>query len=245
MSLVVERLKPYMAGDKEPALKNYYIITWPNGGTIGVRAKDQGKVAELETLVRDEILKDLPDTQAFAMQGNLFGGFGNGRSIDVRLQATDQEGLTIAAQAGLDLLRETFPGANVRVNPDLEQAEPEIQLYPNDSRMMEVRVKLNPGDFAIGSAVRVALPHSEFHDALTVPRDALVLRKSGAFIYQVDEKKLAQKIAVTTGIGAGDRIEVFGEIVASNPVVVRGAERLKTGQQVRYLDRHEQLAQLN
>ena len=138
MELVVERLKPYMAGEKEPALKNYYILTWPNGGTIGVRAKDQGKVRELETLVRDEILKDLPDTQAFAMQGNLFGGFGNGRSIDVHLQATDKEGLTIAALRGQDVLRETFPGANVRANPNLEQAEPELQLFPNDSRMMEV-----------------------------------------------------------------------------------------------------------
>ncbi|MFT4939339.1 MAG: multidrug efflux pump subunit AcrB [Paraglaciecola sp.] len=138
MSLVVERLKPYMAGEKQPALKNYYIITWPNGGTIGVRAKDQGNVKDLENLVRDVILKDLPDTQAFTMQGNLFGGFGNGRSIALNLQATDQDGLTIAAQAGLDSLRETFPGANVQANPNLEQAEPEIRLAPNDARMMEV-----------------------------------------------------------------------------------------------------------
>lgn len=138
MSLVIERLKPYMSGEKQPALKNYYIITWPNGGTIGVRAKDQGQVSELENLVRDVILKDLPDTEAFAMQGNLFGGFGNGRSIDLRLQSTDQQGLVIAAQRGLDLLRETFPGANVRANPSLEQAEPELQFFPDDSRIMEV-----------------------------------------------------------------------------------------------------------
>lgn len=138
MSLVVERLKPYMAGEKQPALKNYYIITWPNGGTIGARAKDQSQVGELEKVMKEVILKDLPDTQTFAMQGNLFGGFGNGRSIDLRLQSTDQDGLVFAAQKGLDLLRETFPGANVRANPDLEQAEPELQLFPNDARMMEV-----------------------------------------------------------------------------------------------------------
>ena len=85
MDVVVERLKPYMSGEKQPALKNYYIITWPNGGTIGVRAKDQSKVDDLLALISNEILKDLPDTQTFAMQGNLFGGFGNGRSIDVAL----------------------------------------------------------------------------------------------------------------------------------------------------------------
>ncbi|WP_026374747.1 efflux RND transporter permease subunit [Aestuariibacter salexigens] len=135
---VVERLQPYMDGDAQPALKNYYIISWPNGGTLGVRVQDQSRVKELEEIVRNEILKDLPDTQAFAMQGNLFGGFGNGRSIDVRLQATDQEMLTSAAMAGLDLLREAFPGANVRANPQLEQSEPELRFYPNDSRIMEV-----------------------------------------------------------------------------------------------------------
>ncbi|MEC8786902.1 MAG: efflux RND transporter permease subunit, partial [Pseudomonadota bacterium] len=82
MPIIVERLQPYMDGEKQPALKNYYIITWPNGGNLGVRAKDQSKVKELEAIVRDEILKDLPDTQTFSQQGNLFGGFGNGRSID-------------------------------------------------------------------------------------------------------------------------------------------------------------------
>jgi multidrug efflux pump subunit AcrB len=56
----------------------------------------------------------------------------------VRLQSTDREGLAIAAQEGLDLLRETFPGANVRANPSLEQAEPELQFIPRDARIMEV-----------------------------------------------------------------------------------------------------------
>ena len=148
--VVVERLKPYMDGEKQPALKNYYIITWPNGGTLGVRAKDQSKVKELEAIVRDEILKDLPDTQAFAQQGNLFGGFGNGRSIDIHLQGIDQDMLGVAAQAGLDKLREVFPNANARANPSLEQAEPELRFYPNDARMMEVG--LNRG--AMGSLVR-------------------------------------------------------------------------------------------
>ncbi|WP_394222418.1 efflux RND transporter permease subunit [Alteromonas gracilis] len=150
MPIIVERLKPYMDGEKQPALKNYYIITWPNGGTLGVRVKDQSKVKELETIVRDEILKDLPDTQTFSQQGNLFGGFGNGRSIDIHLQGTDQTMLGIAAQAGLDKLREVFPNANARSNPPLEQAEPELRFYPNDSRMMEVG--LNRG--SMGNLVR-------------------------------------------------------------------------------------------
>jgi multidrug efflux pump subunit AcrB len=138
VELVSERLAPYMSGEKQPALKNYYIITWPNGGTIGVRAQDQSKVNELLALMRNEILVDLPDTQAFAMQGNLFGGFGNGRSINLQLQATDSKQLFEAARIGREALRQAFPGANVQANPNLAQAEPQISLIPNDIRMMEV-----------------------------------------------------------------------------------------------------------
>jgi RND family efflux transporter MFP subunit len=102
------------------------------------------------------------------------------------------------------------------------------------SRMMEVRVSLEAGDFAIGSAVRVALPHSEYYQAMTVPRDALVLRQAGTFIYLVDQANIAHQIPVTTGIGVGPRIEVKGELDDDMPVVIRGAERLKAGQKVRY-----------
>lgn len=102
------------------------------------------------------------------------------------------------------------------------------------SRMMEVRVALTPGDFPIGSAVRVALPHSEYHQASTVSRDALVLRKTGTFVYQIDAEEQAIQIPVTTGIGLGDRIEVIGELDSDGKVVTRGAERLKAGQKVRY-----------
>lgn len=138
VNLVAQRMQPYMDGEKEPALKNYYILTWPNGGTIGARAKDQSRVKDLEAVMRDEILKDLPDTGAFAMQGNLFGGFGNDRSIAIRLQSTDGDALANTAQLGMELLRETFPGTNVRARPNIEQAEPQISLSPNDARIMEM-----------------------------------------------------------------------------------------------------------
>lgn len=102
------------------------------------------------------------------------------------------------------------------------------------SRMMEVRVALQAGDFPIGSAVRVALPHSEFYQAITVPRDALVLRNTGTYVFRIDEDSMAHLVTVKTGVGFGERIEVIGELSADMPVVVRGAERLKAGQKVRY-----------
>jgi multidrug efflux pump subunit AcrB len=221
MSLVVERLKPYMAGEKQPALKNYYIITWPNGGTIGVRALDQSKVGELENLVKNEILKDLPDTQAFAMQGNLFGGFGNGRSIDLRLQATDQEGLTVAAQAGLDLMRATFPGANVRANPNLEQAEPELRLIPNDVRMMEVgldRPRLANLVRAMGDGMYVG----EYFDGV----------KRMNMIFRTEQWANPEELAVTPIMTPTGEVVQLGELMqlqrAVGPSQIQRIDRRRT-----------------
>ncbi|WJG10992.1 efflux RND transporter periplasmic adaptor subunit [Aliiglaciecola sp. LCG003] len=119
-----------------------------------------------------------------------------------------------------------------------------VPVGDQSSRMMEIRVALKSGDYAIGEAVRVALPNSEYHHGLTVPRDALVLRKSGAYVYQVDSNLTARQIAVETGVGVGDRIEVTGLLNGHQPVVIRGAERLREGQKVRYQDKAKDVAKL-
>ena len=138
ISKLVDRLQPYMDGVKEPALKNYYIMTWPGGGSIGVRALDQSRVKELEEVVRNEVLAGIPDMRGFAQQGNLFGGFGGGRDIAIHMQSADQAGLYAAAGDGQDKLMESFPGANVRTSPGIEMAEPELRIFPDDARINEV-----------------------------------------------------------------------------------------------------------
>jgi multidrug efflux pump subunit AcrB len=132
-----ERMAPYMSGEREPALKNYYILTWGDGGGMGARVKDQSQVKELERLINEEIFADLPDLQFFASQGNLFGGFGGDRVISLHLQARDRDVIAAAAARGEQLLREALPEATVRVSPDLEQSEPELRLAPRDRRIAE------------------------------------------------------------------------------------------------------------
>ena len=46
---ILERMRPYMEGRLEPRLKNWYILTWPGGGTIGARVQDETRIGELET----------------------------------------------------------------------------------------------------------------------------------------------------------------------------------------------------
>ena len=134
---IVERLKPYMDGTKEPALKNYYIFSGPFGGNLGIRAKDQSKVDELLDVVKNEILVDLPDTSAFARQGNLFGGFGGGRSVQMHLQSKDSNALQQVAKQTLQWVKDAIPDVSARANPGLEMAEPEIRLTPNDRNILE------------------------------------------------------------------------------------------------------------
>ncbi|WP_299768447.1 efflux RND transporter permease subunit [uncultured Pseudoteredinibacter sp.] len=133
-----ERMKPFMEGTREPALKNYYILTFGSfGGTMGARVKDQSQVKVLEKIMREEIFVDLPDLRAYPAQGNLFGGFGGDRSVAIHLQSKDRAALAKAAAIGQNKLREVLKIQDVRVNPSLEQTEPELRLHPNDRKIAE------------------------------------------------------------------------------------------------------------
>jgi multidrug efflux pump subunit AcrB len=132
-----ERMAPFMSGEREPALKNYYILTWGSGGGMGARVKDQSRVGELEKIINEEIFADLPDLTHFAAQGNLFGGFGGDRNISLHLQSRDREALAATAALGEKLLKEALPKTNIQVSPGLEQSEPELQLAPNDRGISE------------------------------------------------------------------------------------------------------------
>ncbi|MEM1092799.1 MAG: efflux RND transporter permease subunit, partial [Pseudomonadota bacterium] len=147
---IVERLQPYMDGEKEPALKNYYIWAWPEGGTIGVRVKDQSRVNELIEIMRTEIFPGIPDFAGYPMQGLLFGGFGGGRAIALNLQSSDSAALYATAGEARRLLTEQFPGSNVQIWPSTEDATPELRLTPNDQRINE----LGWDRRAVGSLVR-------------------------------------------------------------------------------------------
>ncbi|MCC2604235.1 efflux RND transporter periplasmic adaptor subunit [Planctobacterium marinum] len=126
-----------------------------------------------------------------------------------------------------------------RISEKSETIRTIVPVGNSGSRMMEIRVALKPGDFPIGSAVRVALPHSDAHEAITVKRDALVLRQAGTFVFIIDDENKAHQVPVRTGVGMGERVEVFGDIRNDDNVVVRGAERLRAGQTVRYQETTE------
>ncbi|MEM6795446.1 MAG: efflux RND transporter permease subunit, partial [Acidobacteriota bacterium] len=135
--VLAERLAPYMAGEREPALRNYYFWGGSSSGALGVRARDQRQVTDLLELIEREIVVDLPDVEAFVIRGNLFGNYQGNRAIEVLLQSRDHDALLTAGALGTALLEEAIPGATVRPTPILELAEPELRVLPVDSRLAE------------------------------------------------------------------------------------------------------------
>lgn len=134
-----ERMAPYMRGDLEPHLKNWTLLIWPGGGSIGARAKDESQLGEVERLMRDEVVSGFPDTRTYVGQGDLFVGLGgSARAIAIHLQHSDPQVLNYSAEQGRRLLEESFPGANVRAFPTADAAEPELRIIPDDRRLAEV-----------------------------------------------------------------------------------------------------------
>ena len=136
--VVLERMRPYMDGEKGPQLSNWYLNLWPGGGTLGARVVDPDDIGELERIVRDEIVVGFPDTRAFASEGELFGSFGgSARAIAIHLQHGDGDALARAAESGRKLLSERFAGANVQAWPNADAGTPELRINPDDRRLAE------------------------------------------------------------------------------------------------------------
>ncbi len=148
--VVIERLQPYLDGEKEPALRNYYLFSGANGGNIGVRILDQSRINEMVDIVNNEILAGFPDTRAFGAQGDLFGSFGGDGSIILQLQAGDYAALSEATPAAIGVVQAALPGAQVWPNPDPQVVTPELRLIPNDRRIAEVGLTRD----AVARAVR-------------------------------------------------------------------------------------------
>jgi hypothetical protein len=98
--------------------------------------------------------------------------------------------------------------------------------------MFEVRLNVDSNLWTVGESVRLSMPTAAAREVMTVPRDALVLRREGTSVFRIKEDMTAEQVNVITGLGAGSLIEIIGDVQPSDRVVIRGAERLSTGMTV-------------
>ncbi len=133
---IVARLKPYMDHERQPYIRGYNLSAFGSFNALFIYPQDPERIEEMISIVRDEVLVDLPDTQAFVQRSSLLNfGFDGGRSINVDLSGNDIYQLSDVAMQGMGIINEVLPGAQVRPMPTLAIAEPELQLIPNDRRI--------------------------------------------------------------------------------------------------------------
>lgn len=190
------------------------------------------RLAQVETqLDRTEIKAPFPGlvVERVAQAGERVGV---GARV-VRLYNPDD--LEVVARAPLNYYRYVKPDDILGVSTRDDEIESVVRrVYSvggENSHVFELRLDLDTA-LAVGQTVRVTIPTADLRQVLAVPRDALVLRGDGIAVFIVDEDNTARRIRVTTGIGAGDWIEVMGPIKAGDRVVIRGNERLRPGQEV-------------
>jgi RND family efflux transporter MFP subunit len=107
------------------------------------------------------------------------------------------------------------------------------------SQTFELRIDLTAEavqEWAIGQLVSVAIPMQASKESLVVPRDALILRRDGTYVFLINGENEAKRIEVITGDGSGELIAVEGDLNDGDKVVIRGAETLTDGREVTILE---------
>jgi len=152
---------------------------------------------------------------------------------DEVVRLVDPKSLEVIARAPLRTVNFIRKGDVLPIGNEYRQSKAAIRTivpFGNpQSHMFEVRIDADPELWTVGESVRVTMPTAEAKEVLAVPRDALVLRRDGTSVFKVTEDATVKEVKVIVGMGAGDLIEVFGDLVAGDDVVIRGAEGLSDG----------------
>ena len=161
---------------------------------------------------------------------------------EVLAQMTDIQNMEVRAFVPLKHLPRTVVGDSISIFTTDAGFEGRIRsLVPIGdfrSQTFEARIDL-PLDAAsiwtVGQLVSVAVPIRARQTSLTVPRDALVLRNDGTFVFRVNDENVADRIAVEIGDSAGDQIAITGPLQEGDRVAIRGAENLREGSAVKIM----------
>jgi RND family efflux transporter MFP subunit len=151
---------------------------------------------------------------------------------------TDTANLEVRASVPIRHLPRMRTGELVEVSLNTLRLEGRIRkIVPaanSQSQTFEVRLDLPAGAPAVvaaGQLVSVDLPLSATA-ALTVPRDAVVLREDGTFVMRIGSDETVEKIAVEVTEASGDSVAVRGKLRSGDRIAVRGAEGLDEGELV-------------
>lgn len=138
---LTERLEPYLTGEKQPQIRDYFLWTFPGGtgGMLGLNAVEGTDLDAFERLVNREIISGFPDVTGFGFRRSLFGGFSDANSVELEITSNNLEAVRLASIQAQGIIMGTIPGS-FAVSPFMDPSVQSIQLSfsPNDARLAEV-----------------------------------------------------------------------------------------------------------
>lgn len=138
--VIADRLKPYLNGEKKPAVSDYFFWSFPgaSGGWLAINGDEATDLDELQSTVQSEIISNIPDLFGFSMRRSLFGGFSDTNSVEMQITSVDLEKAKKAALFGMQLVMSDIPGSTANPEPDPSANATELRFSPNDVRLSEV-----------------------------------------------------------------------------------------------------------
>lgn len=137
--VIAQRLQPYLGGTRSPQIEHYFFVARPGAVFLGARARNPHK-DEVDRVMKvvEGAVSGFPDTFAIVQKASLFSGVGGRTAVDINIQGNDIESLLHAARAGFFKIPSVFYGIRANPKPGLQLAEPELQMMPRESRLVEV-----------------------------------------------------------------------------------------------------------
>lgn len=156
------------------------------------------------------------------------------------VQLIDTKNLDIKIAAPISIAPFLKQGSKVMVKWNQTLLELPVRTWSQAgdqaSRTFDVRLSADGIAMLAGTAVMVSLPKQAPKEAILVPRDALMLRENETYVLTIDDKQQAQKVVVHVGQGVNSWVAVTGALSVNDNVIVRGGERLQSGEKVRFID---------
>ena len=149
--------------------------------------------------------------------------------LEVRVDMPERYYRSLRPGAEATVTFESLPGVSLtgRINSIIPRADPRARTFP-----LKVRIRDQNGDIGVGMLAQVALASGESHDAVLVPKDAVVGEGGDQHVFLIDGDSMVARVPVRTGAGLGAWVVVQGDIHEGQKVVTRGNERLQPGQVV-------------